>query len=227
MRLRIDVFIVEQSCSYPELDGRDLEDGTRHVWMADDLGVVAYLRVLDDDGDIRISRVATRNDARSGGFAGALLDHVLDTSDGPWVLDAPTGLAGWYRKRNFTDDGDEFVEDGILTQRCAGRLNPAQTTRPCRPARNDVSRRSGSPGPGQFAGEPAHLAQQQPARNGANGHRSCAGGHHDPPPEMHSFDDRFDEVGLVGVDDGCGIRTPHNHPIWPIDHIGVTKDSRR
>ena len=43
MRLRIDVFIVEQSCSYPELDGRDLEDGTRHVWMADDLGVVAYL----------------------------------------------------------------------------------------------------------------------------------------------------------------------------------------
>ena len=113
MRLRIDVFIVEQSCSYPELDGRDLEDGTRHVWMADDLGVVAYLRVLDDDGDIRISRVATRNDARSGGLAGALLDHVLDTSDGPWVLDAPTGLAGWYRKRNFTDDGDEFVEDGI------------------------------------------------------------------------------------------------------------------
>lgn len=113
MRLRIDVFIVEQSCSYPELDGRDLEDDTRHVWMADDLGVVAYLRVTDDDGDIRISRVATRNDARSGGFAGALLDHVLDTSDGPWVLDAPTGLAGWYRKRNFTDDGDEFVEDGI------------------------------------------------------------------------------------------------------------------
>ena len=96
MRLRIDVFIVEQSCSYPELDGRDLEDGTRHVWMADDLGVVAYLRVLDDDGDIRISRVATRNDARSGGFAGALLDHVLDTSDGPWVLDAPTGRrCGW------------------------------------------------------------------------------------------------------------------------------------
>lgn len=45
------------------------------------------------------------------------------------------------------------------------------------------------------------------------------------PPEMHPFDDRFDEVGLVGVDDGCGIRTPHNHPIWPIDHIGVTKDS--
>lgn len=114
MRLRIDVFIVEQSCSYPELDGRDLEDGTRHVWMADDLGVVAYLRVLDDDdGETRISRVATRNDARSGGFAGALLDHVLDTSDGPWVLDTPTGLAGWYRKRNFADDGDEFVEDGI------------------------------------------------------------------------------------------------------------------
>ena len=112
MRLRIDVFIVEQSCSYLELDGRDLEDGTRHVWMADDLGVVAASG-SSTTMVTSISRVATRNDARSGGLAGALLDHVLDTSDGPWVLDAPTGLAGWYRKRNFADDGDEFVEDGI------------------------------------------------------------------------------------------------------------------
>jgi len=33
LRLRCDVFIVEQECAYPDLDGRDLESGTRHVWL--------------------------------------------------------------------------------------------------------------------------------------------------------------------------------------------------
>jgi ElaA protein len=113
VRLRVDVFVVEQECPYPELDGRDTEPGTRHVWMADDVGVVAYLRVLDDDTETRIGRVVTRDESRSGGFAGALLDHVLETSEGPWVLDAQTYLVGWYRKRGFDDDGEEYVEDGI------------------------------------------------------------------------------------------------------------------
>ena len=113
MKLRIDVFVVEQECAYAELDGRDTEPGTRHVWMADDVGVVAYVRVLNDDDAVRIGRVATRADARSGGLAGALIEHVLDSTDGPWVLDAQSYLAGWYRKRGFRDDGDEFVEDGI------------------------------------------------------------------------------------------------------------------
>ena len=113
VKLRVDVFVVEQECPYPELDGRDTEDGTHHIWIADDVGVVAYVRVLDDDDATRIGRVVTRDDARSGGFAGALLDHVLETTEGPWVLDAQTYLVGWYRARGFEDDGDEYVEDGI------------------------------------------------------------------------------------------------------------------
>ena len=39
LKLRIDVFVAEQACAYPELDGRDTEPTTRHVWMADDVGV--------------------------------------------------------------------------------------------------------------------------------------------------------------------------------------------
>jgi ElaA protein len=33
LRLRVDVFVVEQECPYPELDGRDAEPGTRHLWF--------------------------------------------------------------------------------------------------------------------------------------------------------------------------------------------------
>ena len=75
--------------------------------------VWSYVRVLHDDDARRICRVATREDARSGGLAGALIEHVLDSTDGPWVLDAQSYLAGWYRKRGFEDDGEEFVEYGI------------------------------------------------------------------------------------------------------------------
>ena len=31
LRLRVDVFVVEQACAYPELDGRDVEPATRHI----------------------------------------------------------------------------------------------------------------------------------------------------------------------------------------------------
>src|SRR5690348_10062756 len=33
LKLRTDVFVVEQACPYPELDGRDIEPGTRHLWL--------------------------------------------------------------------------------------------------------------------------------------------------------------------------------------------------
>ena len=36
LRLRVDVFVVEQASPYSELDGRDLEEGTRHYWLAGD-----------------------------------------------------------------------------------------------------------------------------------------------------------------------------------------------
>ena len=113
LKLRVDVFVVEQDCAYPELDGRDNDPATRHVWVEGDDEPRAYLRVLDDGDARRIGRVATRDDARSGGLARALVSEVLDTSTGPWVLDAQTYLVGWYRDLGFTDDGDEFVEDGI------------------------------------------------------------------------------------------------------------------
>ena len=43
LRLRVDVFVVEQKCAYPELDGRDDEPDTRHLWIPDGDGTpLAY-----------------------------------------------------------------------------------------------------------------------------------------------------------------------------------------
>ncbi len=115
LRLRIDVFVVEQECAYPELDGRDCEPGTRHVWLdGPDGRPAAFVRLLaESDGTHRIGRLATRSDARGNGLAGVLLEHVHDTTPGRIVLDAQTYLAPWYASLGYEPTGDEFLEDGI------------------------------------------------------------------------------------------------------------------
>lgn len=114
LRLRIDVFVVEQACAYPEVDGRDDEPGTRHLWLAGDDGRVAsYLRLLDDGDVQRIGRVVTAAWARGQGLAGRLLVEVLRRHPRETVLDAQSHLTGFYAAHGFAPDGPEFVEDGI------------------------------------------------------------------------------------------------------------------
>ena len=115
LKLRVDVFVVEQECAYPELDGRDVEPGTRHLWLASDSEILAYLRILaDPDGVARIGRVVVAPAARNQGLAGRLLTEALTLiGERPCVLDAQSHLAGFYRAHGFTPTGPEFIEDGI------------------------------------------------------------------------------------------------------------------
>ena len=115
LRLRVDVFVVEQECPYPELDGRDLEPSARLLWSTDDdARVLATLRVLHDGDDRRIGRVATASSARGRGLAADLMRSAVDECDGRLVrLDAQAHLSGWYARFGFVVDGDEFLEDGI------------------------------------------------------------------------------------------------------------------
>ncbi len=113
LRLRSEVFVVEQACVYLDPDGRDIEPTTLHLWVEHNGVPVAYLRVLDDGKAQRIGRVVTHPDARSGGIAGRLLRTVLDVTSGPWVLDAQSYLTEWYEGFGFVVAGEEFIEDGI------------------------------------------------------------------------------------------------------------------
>ncbi len=115
VRLRVDVFVVEQACAYPELDGRDTEPGTEHVWTTDSVGVSAYLRVLDDTGGVRrIGRVVTRPDVRGSGLSARLVAEVVGHEGStPLVLDAQAHLTGFYARFGFEPTGPQFLEDGI------------------------------------------------------------------------------------------------------------------
>lgn len=115
LRVRVDVFVVEQECPYPELDGRDLEDGTRHFWIDSADGVLGYLRLLEEpDGAYRIGRVCTAQHARGMGLGRKLMHAaVAEVRKEPAVLSAQTYALGFYRSFGFVEVGEEYEEDGI------------------------------------------------------------------------------------------------------------------
>ncbi len=113
-RLRVDVFVVEQECPYPELDGRDQEPATEHLWFEADGAPVATLRVLDDGPARAIGRVATAADWRGRGLAARLMQEALaGYGDGPLRLGAQAHLEDWYERFGFRRSGPGYVEDGI------------------------------------------------------------------------------------------------------------------
>lgn len=116
LRLRSEVFVVEQDCVYLDPDGRDAEPGAIHLWASDDSGaVVATLRLLTDENGVRrIGRVATAQAARGSGVAGALMTRALELAgEAAVVLDAQSYLVDWYGRFGFTATGPEYLEDGI------------------------------------------------------------------------------------------------------------------
>ncbi|ABL79971.1 MULTISPECIES: GNAT family N-acetyltransferase [unclassified Nocardioides] len=117
-RLRQDVFVVEQECPYPDLDGRDDEPDTRHVLLRDDDTLLGYARVLDEERDgqavWRIGRVVLDRAVRGQGLADPLVQTALQVcKDRDVVLDAQSPLAPWYATFGFEVSGPEFLEDGI------------------------------------------------------------------------------------------------------------------
>lgn len=113
-QLRQQVFVVEQDCPYLDLDGRDLEPGTRHVVLSDGDQLAGTARILDDGDVWRIGRVVLSPTHRGQGLADVLMKAAIEAvTDRDIVLDAQSPLSGWYAKLGFVKDGEEFLEDGI------------------------------------------------------------------------------------------------------------------
>jgi len=124
-RLRQDVFVVEQQCPYPDLDGHDLEPGTRHVTLEVDGQLAGYLRILDPStssgtgegsgaAEVRIGRVLLARAFRGRGLADRLMEAALEeVGERPSRLDAQVPLAGWYATYGYVVVGAEFLDDGI------------------------------------------------------------------------------------------------------------------
>ena len=117
VKLRVDVFVVEQRCPYPELDGKDQE--ALHVFAWDEEGLQAYLRVLGPGvsfPEASLGRVISRK--RRQGLGTQLLEQGLQAAEqwlgkGPIRIEAQTYARGLYEKAGFRQVSQEFLEDGI------------------------------------------------------------------------------------------------------------------
>jgi ElaA protein len=121
LKLRSDVFVVEQKCAYPDLDGQDLDGDTHHLMGWEDDQLMAYLRLLDPEsqgGDVVIGRVIIAPQGRGKGLGHTMMEHALEQAAKHWpqvpiYLSAQAHLQGYYGKYGFVVVGEEYLEDDI------------------------------------------------------------------------------------------------------------------
>ncbi len=114
LRLRVDVFVVEQNCPYPEIDGIDYD--SVHVFAMENGRVTAYLRYFESEGCIRIGRVITAE--RGKGHGKELMMKGIElisrnTDARRIVLGAQVVAMGFYESLGFEACSDPYDEDGI------------------------------------------------------------------------------------------------------------------
>jgi ElaA protein len=122
LKLRVDIFVVEQTCYYPELDDHDRHSETRHLFCYQNGNIQAYLRVLPKgltyDDHISIGRVAIAKSARGTGLGHQLMQQGLSICQQCFPnqaikISAQQHLEKFYQQHGFTTASAMYLEDDI------------------------------------------------------------------------------------------------------------------
>ena len=116
-RVRISVFVVEQNCPYQDIDGWDPH--AYHLWLKDEEGIQAYLRVLPQNTlytDASLGRVISLK--RRCGLATRLLQEGIALAQEKFgakrlIIGAQVYACPVYEKVGFVRTDYEYIEDGI------------------------------------------------------------------------------------------------------------------
>lgn len=122
LKLRVKVFVVEQNCPYPEIDGKDRHPETLHVIGKNKDGkIVAYSRILPPGlsfKQVSIGRVVVGKNSRGQGISDAMLKKTLDQINLIWPdediqIGAQIYLKDFYQSHGFEPASKSYLEDGI------------------------------------------------------------------------------------------------------------------
>lgn len=143
LRLRQDVFVIEQSCIFHEIDGRD--PLAHHLLgRAPDARLVAYARIFQPGvlgPEASIGRIVTDPSVRGSGLGHALMREAIAAverlaPDAAVRLAAQHHLERFYAAYGFEAVGQKYIEDDIWH---LDMVRPAQgapeTRTPAGPAR--------------------------------------------------------------------------------------------
>lgn len=121
LKLRVDVFVVEQQCPYPEIDGKDHLADVYHLMGYENGKLIACARLLAAGisfTNVAIGRVATCATARKNGLGRALMQHALSECQRLWPdqaidIQAQQYLTSFYQDFGFIPYTEVYLEDGI------------------------------------------------------------------------------------------------------------------
>lgn len=115
-KLRVDVFVVEQKCAYPEIDDLDKECLHLQIFLEDKLA--AYCRIISEGETARIGRVIVHPSFRKQQLGKQLMAVAMDTikrsKHYKWIeLSAQSHLQNFYGFFGFHAISEEYIEDKI------------------------------------------------------------------------------------------------------------------
>ena len=119
IKARIDVFVVEQDCPYPDLDNYD--QLAIHLWAEKEGVVLAYCRIFDKGikyKETSIGRVITTEHGRGTGLGKQLVAYAIDIIENRLTtthirISAQDYLLRFYAGFGFVDTGKKYLEDNI------------------------------------------------------------------------------------------------------------------
>ncbi len=115
LKVRAEIFVVEQKCVYQDLDDKDYN--SLHVFYEDDGKVRAYLRsFFKEPGVVQMGRVLTLQ--HGTGLGGKLLKEGIEQireKQHPEriIIEAQCYATGYYEREGFVICSEKFMEDGI------------------------------------------------------------------------------------------------------------------
>jgi len=117
LKLRSDIFIVEQDCAYPDID--DYDKKSIHLYLEDNNQIIAYLRIINKNIKneyVNIGRVVTLEHLKGHGaiIMNKAIEYIENTLNEKVIyIEAQSYARKFYEKFNFKQISKEFVEDGI------------------------------------------------------------------------------------------------------------------
>jgi len=120
LRLRVDCFVVEQKCAYPEIDG--LDPRCEHLTVREPGGpLLGYLRLLPPGlkGDEpALGRLVVRESERGQGLARAIVAEGIRACQARYpehdiYISGQQHLEDFYRSMGFEVFSQPYLDDGI------------------------------------------------------------------------------------------------------------------
>jgi ElaA protein len=120
LKLRQDVFIIEQNCIYPDIDGYDKKASHLLIYEYDEL--VAYSRIFAPDikynKETSIGRIIVSQNKRGGSLGKTLIEKsinycITNYPKSDIRIEAQAKLKNYYSDLGFIGDSDVYLVDGI------------------------------------------------------------------------------------------------------------------